>query len=289
MGERDDRVLPLTRVVAFVVVVILVLATWVLFVHPADTQQHFAWTIMPTMTVLFMGAGYGSAVYFYLRMVAVRRWHRVACGFIPTTIFTWLMLGATILHWSRFHHGQLAFELWLWIYIATPVLVPVVWLVNRPTDPGTLEATRDVALPGAVRTGLVVIGIGLCLVSAWLYLLPSSAIAHWPWTLTPLTSRVVASFVAIPGLTWLMLAADGRWSSCRIPLETTALSIVLMAIGTARAWSEFDHGNPITWLFVGGMLLTLVAIAALAFAMERLAASAPDATREATGRQSFVA
>jgi len=270
MIRRDDRVLPLTRVVAGVVVVILVLATWVLYLHPSETARHFAWTIKPSMTALFMGAGYGSAVYFYARMVAVRRWHRVACGFIPTTIFTWLMLGATILHWSRFHHGQLAFELWLWIYIVTPFLVPFVWLVNRRTDPGTLEE-RDAALPAAVRLALVVVGIGLCLVSAWLYLLPSSSAAHWPWTLTPLTSRVIASFIAIPGVTWLMLAGDGRWSSCRIPLETTALSILLMAAGTARAWSDLDHSNPLTWFIVAGMAVTLLAIGGLAVAMQRLA------------------
>ena len=275
MTRQDDRVLPVTRAVAGIVVMILVLATWVLYLHPHDTPLHFAWTIKPAMTALFMGAGYGSAVYFYARMVAVGRWHRVACGFIPTTIFTWLMLGATILHWSRFHHGQLAFELWLWIYIVTPVLVPVVWLLNRRTDTGTLEASGDARLPAAVRGAMVVVGVGLCLASAWLYLLPSSAAAHWPWTLTPLTSRVIASFIAIPGVTWLMLAGDGRRSSCRIPLETTSISIVLMAVATSRAWGEFDHGNPITWAFVGGMILTLLAIGALAVAMQRRVGSAP--------------
>jgi hypothetical protein len=269
MIRPDDRVLPFTRVVAAVVVVILVFATWILYLHPGETEAHFAWTIASTMTALFMGAGYGSAVYFYVRMVAVRRWHRVAVGFIPTTIFTWLMLGATVLHWSKFHHGQFAFELWLWVYIVTPVLVPLVWVLNRRTDPGTLEA-RDARLPQWVRWALVVVGIGLCATSAWLYVLPSSAIAHWPWTLTPLTSRVVASFIAIPGVTWLMMAGDGRWSACRIPLETTSLSIVLMAIGVARAWSEFDHGNPITWLFVGGMVVTLLGIGGLAILMDRL-------------------
>jgi hypothetical protein len=268
-------------VVAAVVVVILALATWILYVHPRDTAAHFAWTIKPTMTALFMGAGYGSAIYFYLRMVGIRRWHRVACGFIPTTIFTWLMLGATALHWSKFHHGQLAFELWLWIYIVTPVLVPVVWLFNRRTDPTALEDDGDAHLPAAVRWCLVVVGIGLCATSAWLYLVPSSAAAHWPWTLTPLTSRVIASFVAIPGLTWLTMAADGRWSSCRIPLETTALSILLMALATMRSWSQFDHGHPLTWILVVGMGATLLAIAGLAMAMERAVVPAANGTARA--------
>jgi len=48
-----------------------------------------------------------------------------------------------------------------------------------------------------------------------------------------------------------------------------------MAGATARARSEFDHGTPVTWIFVGGMALTLLAIGALAVAMQRRVGSAP--------------
>jgi hypothetical protein len=269
---RDDRVLPITRVLAAVVVVILILAAWILYLHPDDTARRFAWTIKPRMTALWMGAGYGSAIYFYARMLGVRRWHRVAAGFIPTTIFTWLLLGATFLHWGKFHHGHLNFMLWLWIYLVTPILVPAVWLANRRTDPGTLEA-RDTRVPRRVRAAMVAAGIGLCAISAWMYLFPAAAMARWPWTLTPLTARTIASFIAVPGVTWLTMAADGRWSACRIPVQTTALSIVLMAIGVARAWGDLDTGNAFTWIFVGGLGATLVGLALLAAAMQRLSAA----------------
>jgi hypothetical protein len=274
MIQQDDRVLPITRMVAAVVAAILALATWVLYLHPTDTARHFAWTIKPTMTPLWMGAGYGSAMYFYLRMLGGRRWHHFTVGFIPTTVFTWLMLAATILHWSKFHHGQLAFMFWLWVYIVTPVLVPAVWLINRRTDPGTLES-RDARLPKPIRSSMIVVGVGLCAVSAWMFLFPASAIAYWPWMLTPLTARVISAFIAIPGVTWLTMARDGRWSACRIPIQTTAISIVLMGIGLVRARSDLDQGSPLTWVFVAGMAGTLLALAALAIAMERLAA-APD-------------
>jgi hypothetical protein len=29
-----------------------------------------------------------------------------------TSVFTWLMLTATVLHWDRFHHGTFPFLLW---------------------------------------------------------------------------------------------------------------------------------------------------------------------------------
>jgi hypothetical protein len=205
-------------------------------------------------------------------MLGERRWHHVSAGFIPTTVFTWLMLAATILHRSKFHHGQLAFMFWLWVYIVTPVLIPTIWLINRRTDPGTLES-HDARLPRPVRSSLVVVGIALCAVSAWMFLFPASAVGDWPWMLTPLTARTISAYIAIPGVTWLMMAWDGRWSACRIPIETTAISIVLVGVGVSRAWSDFDQGNALTWVFVGGMAATLLTLTVLTIAMQRLAAA----------------
>ncbi len=42
---RDDRILPFTRIVAAIVMVILVFAWIVLFLLPAETDNRFAWTI----------------------------------------------------------------------------------------------------------------------------------------------------------------------------------------------------------------------------------------------------
>src|SRR5438445_12846360 len=95
------------------------------------------------MTAMLMGAGYGSAILFYVRVLLGRRWHRVALGFIPTTVFTWLLLAATVLHWDKFRHGSLPFRLPVWIYAITPILVPAVCLLNRPRDPGPTGSADD--------------------------------------------------------------------------------------------------------------------------------------------------
>jgi hypothetical protein len=79
----DDRILPFVRVVAAVIVVILAAATWVLFLHPDSTDTRFAWTISSEMTARLVGVGYGSALYFYLRVLTERRWHRVTLGSSP--------------------------------------------------------------------------------------------------------------------------------------------------------------------------------------------------------------
>jgi hypothetical protein len=266
----DDRILPLTRVVAAVVIVVLLIATVVLFLFPTQTDHRFAWTIQPTMTAMLMGAGYGSALYFFLRVLTERRWHRVTLGFVPTSAFTWMMLGATFLHWDRFRHGSIPFQLWLWVYLLTPVVVPAVWLVNRRCDPGTPEA-RDAVFAAWTRRLMVAAGVGMLAISAWIYAVPQSAIARWPWMLTPLTARAIAAFVALPGAAWLAIATDDRWSAARVVLGTVAIGLVLLLIAVARGWGEFDHGNALSYVYVAGLMGTLAVIVALSAWMRRRA------------------
>jgi peptidoglycan/LPS O-acetylase OafA/YrhL len=267
---RDDQVRRFTRGVAAVVIVILAFAWIVLFAFPDDTGDRFAWTIDSHMTAMVMGAGYGSALYFFVRVLTERRWHRVALGFLPTTVFTWMMLGATLLHWDRFRHGSVAFVLWFWIYLITPLLVPGVWLMNRGRDPMVPEE-RDATFPRRARRGMVVVGAGMLAIAAWMYLWPESAIAVWPWTLTPLTARAVAAFVALPGVAWLAMAADGRWSAARVTLTTVAVGSVLLLVAVTRAWDEFDHASLLTVVYVVGLLGTLGILATLGLWMRGLA------------------
>jgi hypothetical protein len=263
---RDDRILPATRIVAVAVIGILLLAWLVLFLRPGETDRRFAWTIDSTMTAMLMGAGYGSAIYFFVRVLTERRWHRVTLGFLATTVFTWMMLGATLMHWDRFRHGSAPFLLWFWVYLLTPILVPAVWLLNRSSDPGTLEE-RDAMLPWWARVVMAVAGIGMGVIAAWMYAAPGSAASAWPWPLTPLTARAVAAFVALPAVAWIAMAVDGRWSAARVMLTTIALGLVLLLIAVGRAWDEFDPTNVLRVVYVGGLVGTLLAIGVLSLWM----------------------
>ena len=256
---RDDRILVLTRAVALVVIAILMTAWVVLFVWPEQTDRRFAWTIEPTMTPMLMGAGYGSAAYYYGRVLLGRRWHLVSLGFLPTTLFTWMLLAATFLHWDRFHHGTFAFDLWLWVYVVTPFLVPAVWWTNRRHDPGVPDPD-DPPFPGWVLIALRIASAFMLALAAWLYIVPTSAIERWPWALTPLTARTVAAFVALPGVAWLVIAADRRWSAAKAMVETVAIGLVFLIVAVVRAWDQFDHSNPLSLVYVAGLVGTLAAI-----------------------------
>ena len=267
-STRDDRILVVSRVLAAVVIVVLAVAWVTLFLHPDQTDHRFAWTITPTMTAMLMGAGYGSAAYFYARLLVGRRWHHFGLGLVPTSVFTWLMLTATVLHWDRFHHGTFPFLLWWWIYLITPIAVPAVWLANRRHDPRTPEP-GDRPYARWLRTTMLAGGGSMCVIAAWMFVDPNGAIGVWPWALTPLTARAVAAFVALPAVAWLAIAADGRWSAAKRMLETVAIGLVLLLVAVWRAWDQFDHGSVFTYAYVVGMAATLIAIVALYAWMER--------------------
>jgi len=268
-GVRDDRILRETRVVSFIIPPFLIVAFIMLYFFPDNTEQLFAWTIKPSMTPLIMGAGYAAGGYFFVRAIMASRWHLLSLGFPAITAFTWFMALATLLHFDKFNHNHISFYAWLILYIVTPILVPIIWWRNRATDPHVLESS-DVAVPQWVRMATGIVGAVLFLIALFLFIFPNTAISIWPWTLTPLTARVVAGWFALPGVVGMAFATDVRWSSWRITLQSQIAGVVLILIGVVRAWSNFDTSKLSTWLFVAGMIMLMAALTYLYVAMEAL-------------------
>jgi hypothetical protein len=128
---RDDRVLPVTRAVAFAIVPFLVVAFAVLYPYPPDTGRLFAWAIRPAMSAMVLGSAYLGGAYFFVRAGRAAAWHTVKGGFVPVGVFASLMGIATVLHWGLFSHRHVAFWLWAFLYFTTPVLIFAVWIANR--------------------------------------------------------------------------------------------------------------------------------------------------------------
>lgn len=102
-------------------------------------------------------------------------------------------------------------------------------------------------------------------------LAPSTAIDLWAWELTPLTSRVLGSFTAQVGVGALLLSLDPRWSAWRLIVETFLVATALLLVGALRAWDDFDTGNALTWLYLGGLAGGAGALALLYRTQERAA------------------
>jgi hypothetical protein len=259
---RDDRVLPGTRLLGAVIVPFLLVAFVLLYFFPDDTRHWFAWNVQPTITPLIMGAGYIAGAYFFVRVARETRWHRIQVGFLPVTAFTLFMAIATFAHLDRFDKDHLAFWIWVGLYVVTPVLVPLAWIVNRATDPRTPEPGEP-PLPRAVRPLLLIAGGAQSLVALALLLSPSTMIEHWPWLLTPLTAQTLGGWFALPGVTALMMGLDGRWSAIRITLESQLIGLALILLATARAWDDIDTSNALAYVFIAAITALFATLLAL--------------------------
>jgi hypothetical protein len=263
--EADDRVLPLTRGIAAAIVPFLVVAFAVLYPWPGDTDHLFAWHIRPTMTAMVLGSAYLGGAYFFVCAARARSWHTVKAGFVPVAVFASLMGIATILHWDKFHHGHVAFWLWVLLYFTTPLLIVLVWLRNRRHDaPADAD---ELLLPILAARVPAAVG-GLALVwGLFLYLLPAAAIALWPWPLTPLTARVLGAVTCL-GLAGIGARVERRWSSARLPFQVAGVMLTAILVAGVRAHAEFDPGNVLTWVLAAGFVVVAAAVAALYGRME---------------------
>ncbi|WP_416840194.1 hypothetical protein [Haloferax sp. DFSO52] len=268
ISVQDDRILPLTRWVARIIIPFLAAAFLVLFGLPARTTELFAWTIRPEMTPIIMGAGYGAGVYFFYRVSTAEEWHTVAPVFLGIATFTWFMAIATVLHWENFNHTHVTFSLWVFLYAITPILIPALWALNRRTDSGELRA-GEIRLPRAVRVLGGLLGLVVTASAVALFVFPDLMIGVWPWTVSPLTARILAGWFALFGVVNVAVVLDERWSAARILVQSELLGFSLVLVGVGRVWDNFDTSNVLTWGVVGGMILYLGAILVLYLGMER--------------------
>ena len=70
-------------------------------------------------------------------------------------------------------------------------------------------------------------------------------------------------FTAQVGAGALLLSADPRWGSWRLIVQTVWVAVALLLIGAVRYWDEFDTGNAMTYLYVGGLAAQALALALL--------------------------
>jgi hypothetical protein len=257
----DDAVLPATRVTAAIVVAALVTAVIILYGAPGATERWWAWPIAPDLTALVMGAGYASGAYFFTRVLTTRSWRSVTTGFLPITAFTVFMLAATILHWDRFTHDHPAFFAWTFLYVVTPVLVPVLWAVNRRRDPG--PGSGEIRLPRAVRGVLVVAGGAVAALAVVIMISPSAVYGWWPWELTALTARVISSYLLLTGASLLSIAMDARWEASKVLVESLIIGTALLTVAVIRDWASILTTGPLRWVNLVLWIVLLLLFAGL--------------------------
>jgi hypothetical protein len=104
---------------------------------------------------------------------------------------------------------------------------------------------------------MLLVGIGAMAFAVALYLFPSAFVDVWPWKLTPLSARVLAPMLCLPGVLAIGIALDRRCTALGIPLVAQAVALVAMLVALALR-SEDLTGPPLSvalaWLLLAGSL-----------------------------------
>ncbi|WP_341359823.1 hypothetical protein V5H98_00665 [Georgenia sp. M64] len=264
----NDRLRPQTRALLGAFTLLTLLAVVSLVGGAAQTDRTFAWTIQPPATATFLGVGYLSGTVLVVGSWRSRSWARTRTPVLVIGVFTALTLAATVLHLDRFHLGagglaEGAAWAWLIVYVVVPLWIGVT-LVRQ----GRPAAGRGRRLPNVLRVALAAEGAVLAVVGAVLYLVPAASASWWPWALTPLTARAVASWLLAYGLAAALLVGADRLDLLEVPaLAYTVLGVGELAVGLAAAGAgTADLGSRagVGYLVVGGTVVLTGAATALA-------------------------
>ncbi|WP_314505864.1 hypothetical protein [uncultured Microbacterium sp.] len=261
-----DRVLPVTRVVALVIVPFLVAAAFLLFVFPARTGELFAWAIAPPVSAYMLGSAYVGGIWFFLGVAVTKRWHRVAPGFPAVVVFAGGLLVATLLHLDRFSQN-LSFSTWIVLYATTPFAVAWLWWMQRRSDDGRLDVP-DSRVPRPVRGVMLAVGAASLVTGAVMFLAPSLVIPFWAWELTPLTAQVLGAVLSLPGIVAIGFLRDDRWSSFRILFQAQLVSLVAIICSLIAGRDALLWDRLATPAFLALIAVAFIGYATLTAGME---------------------
>lgn len=263
-----DRVLPYTRVVAYVIIPFLVVAAFLLLVLPGGTEQHFAWTINPPVTAMLLGSAYAGGIWFFVQVASQRHWHRVRHGFPAVLVFASLLSAATFLHWDRFHFGHVSFITWVVLYVTTPVLVLIAIVLEFREDDGAPEVD-EVTIPRPWRYVLALVGAAASVTGLVLFAVPSLLIEVWAWEVTPLTARIVGAVLTLPGMVNIWMLWDSRWSAFRRVFQAQLVSLACIVLAIVVRFGDLEWERPAAWLFTIGIAVSAAVYLVFYVSLER--------------------
>jgi hypothetical protein len=219
------------------------------------TDRYFSWTIAAPITAVVLGSFYFAAIILTLFGGTQRVWVRARAVVPGTWAFVTLVLIATLIHLDQFRphqhspDGITRFEFWVWIgaYTVEPIGLLIFAFFQRRM-PGT-DPPRGTPAPPALflRTGTIA-GWLATVVGAVMFAFPDTAIDVWSWPLTPLTARILGSWLVGAGLVMVVAMWErDRWRLFVPSLAFLALGPV-QAIGIVRYGDQVDWGNAQVWL-----------------------------------------
>jgi hypothetical protein len=160
-------------------------------------------------------------------------------------VFTSAEMIATALHWDLFFTGTLRFNIWLASYILPPPLLLAMYLYHQKRS---ALPPAGAPLPRGMRMLFIGLGAILVLDALAAFVFPDYLITSFPWTLTPLTARVLSGWVLVIGSLLLSIARENDRD--RVRLASPVLFLILPAVGVQvlRYREQVDLAHPRLWV-----------------------------------------
>jgi hypothetical protein len=231
------------------------IAGFLLFPLAEETDRFFSWTIQPPLTAAFLGAAYWAAFVLIGWSARAATWEEAVPALVPVTVIAVGLLAATLIHLDKFDMDSLFGWFWLVVYCTVPLVLAV--LVRRqlavPARAGGPGATP---IPALLRVTLGAQAIAMAAIGIVLWVSPSSADTIWPWTLTPLTARVVGTYLIGFAAAAGFAALDNRIERLRGSAYAYAALGALELLAAAIFGEHFDDGERAIYLsFAASVLL----------------------------------
>ncbi len=198
-------------------------AGFLLFPLAGETDRFFSWTIEPPLSAAFMGAAYWAALVLLAWAARQREWALARTAMPAVATIAALLLVTTLIHLDKFDLDSLFGWFWLVVYcVVTPLLA---WLIPHQARAAGPVARGLHPLPSPVRAVLVLVGICLLGFGVALYAAPADVASAWPWDLTPLTGRAIASFL----IGFAVAAGFALWENDSVRLRGSAYAFAALA------------------------------------------------------------
>lgn len=261
---RPDRLLPSTRVLLVAFVCLTLVATNQLFVLARRTATLFSWTIQPPLSAAFLGASYAAGCVLSVLALRSRSWLDARTPLVTVLVFAALTLVATLLHLDRFHfHAPgLAAVGAAWVWLVVYLLVPVALLVvvvrqSRVPHPGPTSPRVPRSLPAWLLGLLGLQGLVLGVAAVGLFLAPAATARWWPWTLTPLTARMIAAWLAALAVAALLSLRERDVARVRIPAVAYVVFGLLQLLALVLYGESFAWGSAAATVYVVALVVAL--------------------------------
>lgn len=212
---------------------------------PADSKTNFAWPIQPVVMAAVLGAFYMTTAPLFILPLLAKRWEMVRVMILPATIFTTIQLVVTFIHWEKFTVGSTPFWVWFASYILPPPILFAAYLWHQRRAVG---GPGNDPIPAWLKGLLLGLG-GLFTAGGTLFfLVPSLLIPHFPWKLTPLTTRSLCGWLILVGVMLLTIAREGDRTRARLATPMLMAILPALVFQMSRYWGEVSSSNPVLWV-----------------------------------------